>query len=66
MPRITETTYAVRATMIDGSTFDLLLFARRKDAEEFIAQWTTQPLGFDSIEIVERQIIGTIAHRRAA
>jgi hypothetical protein len=51
--------YAVRATMIDGSAHDLLLFAQRSAAEDYAAYVRgCRSFGHESIEVIERRIIG--------
>ncbi len=62
VPPMTETVYAVRAHMVDGSALDLLLFAIRDNATDYAHSLSTSlPLGFDRFEVVERTILGTIA-----
>lgn len=60
MARLVENIYAVRARMVDGATVDLLLFADRERAEEYV-QGFSWPLGFDYLEVVDRRVIGEIA-----
>jgi len=64
---MTTTVYAVRATMVSGTSIDLLLFAAEHDAIEYLRDFTARlPLGFDRVEVVGLAVIGTIAKRRAA
>jgi hypothetical protein len=66
--KMTEQVFAARATMADGATVDLLLFAQQSAAAEYAKALHPLPLGFDAIEVIERQIIGTVSEpvRRAA
>jgi hypothetical protein len=64
MTAFTEEIHAVRAHMVDGSDVDLLLFANRDDATRYIRDLLPLPMGFDSLDIVPRRIIGQIVDRR--
>lgn len=50
--------YAVRVHTADGSIVDLLLFATRAQADKYVLDMAVLPLGFDSIEVVPRIIVG--------
>ena len=54
------TVFAARATMVDGSQVDLLLFDTREAAEEHLqyVQTHCNLLGYDRIVVVERRVIG--------
>ena len=56
----TETIFAVRADMVDGSSVELLLFSLATDAEQYRSRLIAAglPLGFESVRVVERKIIG--------
>ena len=52
--------HAVRATMVDGASVDLLQFLDAADARDY-AYYVTHEcrlLGYDHVEIVERRVIG--------
>jgi len=66
VPTLVENIYAVRATMADGSSVDLLLFADHSQAEKYRAQFRPLPLGFDSLDVVPRRVIGAVVDRRCA
>jgi hypothetical protein len=63
-PSLAENVYAVRAHMADGSALDLLVFAREDQAIHYAHHFRPMPLGFDSIEVVERRVIGATVDRR--
>lgn len=52
--------YSVRAEMIDGSTIDLLLFGDQQAAADHVAyiRANCRLLGYDSLTVVKRLIIG--------
>jgi hypothetical protein len=52
--------FVVRAHMVTGCAVDLMLFAERYQADQY-ARAFALPLGFDSIEIIELQVIGSLA-----
>ena len=66
VPVLVENIYAVRAIMADGSSIDLLLFADADKAEKYRAQFRPLPLGFDSLDVVPRRVIGAVVDRRCA
>jgi hypothetical protein len=59
-PAVTSAVYAVRAAMIDGSSLDLLLFRDPQSAEAHAAYIRAHCnlLGYDSLAVVERTVIG--------
>jgi len=63
---MTEKVFAVRAHMADSSVVELLLFADRPAADNYVRCVSPLPLGFDRLEIVERQILGVIRRQIAA
>jgi hypothetical protein len=52
--------FAVRAHMVSGSTVDLLLFAERYQADDYASKFSL-PLGFDSVDVIELQVVGSLA-----
>lgn len=66
MTSVCTEVYAVRAVMVDGAAVDLLLFFEHTDAEkhaEYI-RGKCGLLGFDSIHVVARRVIGQEAVER--
>jgi hypothetical protein len=57
-PPFTTTVYSVRAATASGAVHDLLIFARRDEAERYASTFRPLPLGFDSVSVVEHQISG--------
>jgi hypothetical protein len=56
--RLTESVYAVTATMVSGASVDLLLFANETDAANYARGLSPLPLGFERVTVNERQVIG--------
>jgi hypothetical protein len=60
--------YSVRAEMIDGSTLDLLWFGDQQAAADHVAyiRANCRLLGYDSLTVLKRLLIGTPSEIAAA